>query len=397
MDRLGPFEPQPALAVAVSGGADSMALAILAKAWARRHAGTVRALVVDHGLRPESAVEARTTVMRLGRAEIPARLLPLANLHRGPALAERARIMRYQALSDACQDAGVLHLLLGHHAADQIETLAMRVLRNTQTHGLAGMAALRETATLRLLRPLLGVEPDALRRFLIAHAIDWVEDPSNLDLRALRSRLRQGFAAHGARQARLPRAMSAVGIVRAHEEGQTAAVLADRATIRPEGFAVLSPGAITVAALGRLVQSIGGAAYPPSSSQLANLAMRPRAATLGGVRLIKCGVNILIAREERAISGAVDMCPGARWDHRFTCHGVFHGATIGKLGDDAAAVRGMSDLPSVVLRTLPAIRVGEKLAMIPHIGYVAEKIDARVAVIFTPPRPLAGANFMPVA
>src|SRR6202034_809792 len=105
--------------------------------------------------------------------------------------AERARIMRYEFLAHACREAGILHLLIGHHAADQVETLAMRVLRRSQTHGLAGMPALRETAGLRLLRPLLGIDPARLRHFLLARGIDWVEDPSNRDMRALRPRVRQ--------------------------------------------------------------------------------------------------------------------------------------------------------------------------------------------------------------
>jgi tRNA(Ile)-lysidine synthase len=399
MDRLGPFEPFPALAAAVSGGADSTALAILARDWVRRQNGSLLALVVDHGLRPESAGEARITTERLGRLGIPARLLPLTTLHHGPALAERARTERYQTLSDACQAAGILHLLLGHHAADQAETLAMRVLRGSQTHGLAGMAALRETTTLRLLRPLLSIQPDRLRRLLAGHNVDWVEDPSNRDLRALRPRLRFGLAANaappGLSAAPLSDAMSKVGLLRAHEESRIAAELAARATIRPEGFALLSPGPIAAAALGRLVRTIGGAAYAPSPSQLVDLAMQPKAATIGGVRLIECRAGTLVIREEAAIAGPIEVSPGGLWDNRFTCIGSCPNATIGKLGDDAAAVRGISDLPSAVLRTLPAIRVGNKLAMIPHISYARADDEVRVSVLFTPSGPVAGANFMP--
>ena len=119
--------------------------------------GRSLALVVDHGLRAESARRGADHGRAAGRPGHSGAVAAADDLPHGPALAERARIMRYQALSDACPEAGVLHLLLGHHAADQAETLAMRVLRGSQTHGLAGMAALRETATLRLLRPLLGI------------------------------------------------------------------------------------------------------------------------------------------------------------------------------------------------------------------------------------------------
>jgi tRNA(Ile)-lysidine synthase len=217
MDRLGPFEPGPALAAAVSGGADSMALALLANEWVRKRGGSTLALVVDHGLRPASADEARITVERLTRLGMPARLLRLADLKQGPALAERARIMRYEVLSDACRKAGILHLLLGHHAADQVETLAMRVLRGSQTHGLAGMAALRETTSLRLLRPLLGIEPALLRSFLTARGTDWIEDPSNHDMRAMRPRLRHHLAARTRSDPGLHAALSAVGTLRWRE------------------------------------------------------------------------------------------------------------------------------------------------------------------------------------
>jgi tRNA(Ile)-lysidine synthase len=63
MATLGPFEASPHVAVAVSGGADSMALCLLADGWARRRGGQVTAITVDHGLRPGSAAE----VVEVGR------------------------------------------------------------------------------------------------------------------------------------------------------------------------------------------------------------------------------------------------------------------------------------------------------------------------------------------
>ena len=68
LDRLGPFERRPLLAVAVSGGADSLALALLTRAWVKRRRGRVVALTVDHRLRPESTAEARQVGRWLRRA-----------------------------------------------------------------------------------------------------------------------------------------------------------------------------------------------------------------------------------------------------------------------------------------------------------------------------------------
>ena len=172
MAALGPFEPAPRLAAGVSGGADSMALALLADAWARERGGSLLALIVDHGLRATSAAEAAETAARLGGRGIAARVLTIAGLAQGPALAERARTARFHALIAACAAEGILHLLLGHHAADQAETVLIRALGGSGPAGMAGMASLVETPMVRILRPLLGTAPADLRATLIAAGVD---------------------------------------------------------------------------------------------------------------------------------------------------------------------------------------------------------------------------------
>src|SRR6266536_2158308 len=88
MAALGPFEPAPRLAAGVSGGPDSMALALLADTWARERGGSLIALIVDHGLREASAAEATGTAARLRERGIAARVLTIGGLARGSALAE---------------------------------------------------------------------------------------------------------------------------------------------------------------------------------------------------------------------------------------------------------------------------------------------------------------------
>jgi tRNA(Ile)-lysidine synthase len=401
MGELGPFETNPSLTAAVSGGADSMALALLARNWIRARCGTINALVVDHGLRSESEQEARATVGRLGELGIAATLLPLATLRRGSALAERARIMRYKALSAACRSAGTLHLLVGHHQMDQIETVMMRVLRQSLGHGLAGMPALAELAQVRLLRPLLTFDPLALRRLLVAHGVDWVDDPSNRDVKALRSRLRLRSAAHlsDGSIAILANAAKTMGTRRAVDEAATARELAGRAIVRPEGFALLSPGRISVEALAALIQTIAGAAYAPGPSQLSDLAARPSPATIAGVRLLpagRFGNGLLLVREEAATAPPTAASADVLWDGRFrliTERTPPPGTFVGKLGSDAARFRRQSSLPSAVLRTLPTIRHGEQLVAVPHLGYSTDNIFARTLTLFTPRKPLAGPCF----
>ena len=403
MEMLGPFEDRPALAVAVSGGADSMALALLTRDWVNPHRGTVTALVVDHGLRTESAAEARLTAERLQCLDIDVRILPLMRLTHGSALAERARILRYEALAAACRDVRCLHLLLGHHAGDQAETVAMRALRGSRTDGLAAMAAVSELASVRLLRPLLCFEPAGLRRYLTDRGVPWIEDPSNRDQRALRSRLRRGLA--GTSSAFLSSAVILAGRERARADVASATVLARTATIRPEGFALVVGGRLHESALSSLIRTIGGSAYPPDPDLIADLAARPRAMTLAGVRIARAGRlgqldgdGLLILREEAAVQARVPALPDMVWDNRFRLIAEAvpaAGATIGALAGDAARFRGVSDLPALVLRTLPALRFGKVLAAVPHLGYVSTEHNLKMTVIFSPPRPASGACFYP--
>jgi tRNA(Ile)-lysidine synthase len=394
LDRLGPFEERPTLAIAVSGGADSMTLALLARDWVTHRDGHVHALVVDHGLRVESPVEAAATIEQLAAIGIPATLLTLTALTRGPALAERARIARYEALTAACRAHGWLHLLLGHHAADQAETLAMRVLRQSGSHGLAAMPALSETRDVRLLRPLLAIEPAALRCFLQARGVAWVEDPSNRDRTALRPRLRQRLGGSGSDK--LTAAARVAGVVRGREEEAIAVELAAIATLRPEGFVQLPRRRISPGALAALIQTVGGAAYPPNAAQLADLVADLRPATLAGVRVIEAGAGVLLVREEAAMAEPIVACPGARWDGRMRLLSnvpMPDGTTIGALGDQAARFRKCSTLPSVVLRTLPVLRCGKELLAVPHLSYVGEYGPTGVAFCFDPPRPAGRACF----
>jgi tRNA(Ile)-lysidine synthase len=406
MDRFGPFEPSPLLAVAVSGGADSMALAMLARDWVRLRGGRLIALIVDHGLRPESGQEARTTLQRLGALDIPASILKLTDLRRGPALAERARDARYAVLTGACRDAACRHLLLGHHAGDQVETVAMRVLRGSRNDGLAGMSALRvtrggETQDVRLLRPLLNVHPARLRDDLRERGIAWVEDPSNRDMRALRPRLRRGLSRMS--WDTLLQAIAEAGERRVREETAVAACLADCATLHPEGFALVRADRLLPNALSALVTAVAGAPYPPDPDVVAGLAAHPASATLHGVRIMpagRLGHGWLIVREEAFIQPPVPASPAVLWDGRFALRtgGVLpEHATIGKLGDDAAGLRHLTRLPSVILRTLPALRIGKKVAAVPHLRY-ADGIDTlQMTVTFAPSRPVDTPVFMPAA
>jgi tRNA(Ile)-lysidine synthase len=403
MAGLGPFEPTPRLAVAVSGGADSMALALLAYDWARARGGSALALIVDHGLRAGSACEAVQAAARLASRGIAARRLALHGLTRGTGLAERARSARYRALTEACADAGILHLLLGHHAQDQAETVLIRDLAGSGPDGLAGMAALVELPSVRLLRPLLGLPPVWLRDLLRDAGMAWAEDPSNADPAAQRGRLRalrRDRGGAGVATRALVDAAADHAAARTGREAAVADVLGRRARIYAEGFAVLSPGALPPEALGALLRTIAGAAFPLASDAVAALAAAPRPATLGGVLLLaagRMGEGWLLVREAAAMQDPIEARPGALWDGRFRLPAgvaVSGGTTIGAVGTDAAMLRSRTKLPAAVLATLPALRRQGALVAVPHICYSVSSTCVPPPLVFAPARAVAPAPFL---
>ena len=394
MDDLKPFGAAPRFAVAVSGGADSTALALLAQDWATRHDASIIALIVDHGLRISAPAEAERTRIGLAERGIEARILTLSGLPSGAKLQESARAARYAALGRAARAAGALFLLLGHHRADQSETVAMRAARGSG--GLQGMASFSAHNDVVLLRPLLAIAPEKLRDFLRAEKMPWIEDPSNADPRFERVRIRLAGTA----------AIPEGAKTRQRREAEAAAFLGQHAEIRPQGFGIIRAESAPAAALAALLRIVGGANYAPNLQRVAELGAKLQPATLGGVRIMRAGKHgpgWLLAREPAACAPPVDAVPGAVWDGRFRLiepggaqpggaqpggaqpGGAQPGgaATFGALGPDAAKFRHGSNLPAAVLRGLPCIRPASGLQ------------DLRLATaIFVPPGPAAPHPFL---
>ena len=176
--------------VAVSGGPDSLGLLLLAhEALGDRSL----AATVDHGLRPESADEARWVAKLCAErgidhviltAPMPGRAGRTANV------SARARALRYRLLEEHAARIGAERIATAHHADDQLETLIMRLNRGA---GVAGLAGVRAKGG-RIIRPLLGWRRAELAAIVAAQGIAAVDDPSNVSDRFDRARLRKALA-----------------------------------------------------------------------------------------------------------------------------------------------------------------------------------------------------------
>jgi len=267
MAPFAPFERHPVLAVAVSGGRDSLCLALLASEWAGAREGRAIALIVDHGLRSESAEEALSTSCLLERLGMEGAVLRWTGDKPRTGLQEAARDARYRLLRQACRERGILHLLVAHHADDQDETIAMRAARSSGPDGLAGMAALVEWPEVRLLRPLLAVRRAALTATLSARGIPWIDDPSNVDPRFERARLRLAGVGDASR--------SDADLVRAGHEHAAAEAGVALLEAREDGGVALDPQVLERLPpdtrgrlVRRVVQAIGGGRHPPRRERL---------------------------------------------------------------------------------------------------------------------------------
>lgn len=198
-DLIGRVSPGRNLAIAVSGGTDSMVLAMLCRKWAASQSETrLHALIVDHGFRPESAEEAQLVHQRLQALDIPAEILQRAGDAPTAARQEIGRQARYGLMADWCRENGYPDLLVAHHRDDQAETVMMRILAGTGVSGLAAMQKVGDLgAGIRLLRPLLDISRTRLEATRNQLDIPYVDDPSNQDEAYLRTRIRQWLGGDG--------------------------------------------------------------------------------------------------------------------------------------------------------------------------------------------------------
>ncbi|MBX3594972.1 tRNA lysidine(34) synthetase TilS [Sphingomonas sp.] len=199
------------LALAVSGGPDSVAMLMLA---AQAHPGAVRAATVDHGLRRESGNEAALVAELCDRIAVPHQILKPRRKLSGASIQAVARTARYALLGDWAVQTGAMAVATAHHADDQAETFLLRARRGTGPSGLSGIrprwnwdrhrwhrgypkdgvVAVADVDRVAVIRPLLNWRRSDLRRFAEAIAAPFIDDPSNVDPRFERVRMRRLLA-----------------------------------------------------------------------------------------------------------------------------------------------------------------------------------------------------------
>ena len=412
--RFAPFAGAKRLALAVSGGADSLALLILACRWRAGLASgpDLFVLNVDHGLRPESAAESRFVGEVAGRYGLAFRSMRWDGPAPASGVEAAARGARYALLLDAARGVGATHLATAHHRDDQAETFLMRLARGSGVYGLAAMAGDVERDGIRLVRPLLDVPHDRLVAVVREAGLVPVEDPHNADPGFDRVRFRQRMpmlAAEGLDAATLAATARRLGRAAAALDAYVGRLFANAATADATGAVRLDaqawrgePEEVRLRALARILRAVGGAAYVPRLDSLEGLEAAMRLAaeglagegagtfsrTLAGVVIDLRKGDFRFQREpgrdglpELAVSNGFD----GIWDGRFAVRLEVSGGgafTIGALGPEGRrqfAVCVPKAMPRAI-EALPALRRNGEIVAVPGLGIAAE---AELGVAFS--------------
>lgn len=420
MTPFEPFEPSPRLSVAVSGGPDSLALTLLLASWVRRRGGSLLALTVDHGLRPEAAAEADWVGEQLKRRDIPHETLIWRPDSDAKAVQADARTARYARLEARCAAAGLLHLVVAHHLEDQAETLLLRIRARTGPDGLSAMAEQRELRDVRVLRPLLDVPKQRLVATLRAHGQPWIADPSNDDPRHERVRVRRCLPAlrdSGITAPGLAAYAQAMGRLRSHLDRARNALAAQAVAVHPAGYArvesapvLAAPEPVGAAVLARTLRTIGGRDHLPRGDRLSRLTLGLREApwrsrTLGGCHILPRRDHWLIVREVgRAAALPLGRSETMHYDGRFrieTAAGAPSGCRLAYLGEAGVATlraarpdSAFAAFPPWARFALPGLWDDAGLREVPHLNWCRNDAVPLVArCLFEPRRAVGEAGF----
>ena len=371
------------IAVAVSGGADSLCLTFLLYEWALKHNIRLFAFTVDHDLRPESAAEAAYVHDLLTEKGIRHETLFWQGEKPKVAIEEKARQARYNLLLNACKKNQIEYLCLAHHQNDQAETFLMRLIRSSGVDGLSAMQNICKRDGVFLLRPLLDYPRSRIQKTLQQHFhIRWIEDPSNNQTVYERVRLRQfqpnldnlgltaSSIAHSAK--RLTRAREAL-------EWMTDSFIRQHVQKNPAGFLFVPikdfqelPTEIQLRVLDKSMAYVIGSNYQSRMMQLEKmLENMPCRLTLHDCQIVSKKDGFYVCAEYAKMPMPKQLKAGQKvsWGRfEVSCD---KNVKIAPLGDNLK----IKNLPALVRRTIPAFFDEKGLAFVPSIDYKREKTN----------------------
>lgn len=370
---LAAMPPGP-VAVAVSGGSDSLALLDLVATLADGQ--RVLAVTLDHGLRPEAAAEAAMVAQICADRGIAHTTLRWTGWDGSGNLQAAARAARYRLIGDWAAGQGVAQVWLGHTRDDVAETFLIRLGRASGLDGLARMAPLFRRDGTTWARPLLDIPRADLRAHLVARGIAWADDPSNTDDSYARIRIRKGLEGLGIGGAAIAHSAAALADARSLLAEVMAREWAARVTLQG-GDLLIAAGDAGPEVMRRLLVAglriVGGQDWPVRHAGLADLMARLAVGgrhTLAGCLVTRKGATWRIAREWQVVK-ALEVPVTDEWDNRWRLRGPqAPGLVVRALGGGIAQCPDWraAGLPRASQLAGPAVWQGGALVAAPLAG-----------------------------
>ena len=396
VDGVFRHAPEGPIAIAVSGGGDSMALLHLFARWSAQTGHPIAAVTVDHGLRAESRHEAEQVAAFCLKAQIPHETLTWEGVQAGGNLPAAARDGRYGLMAEWAKSKGIGCIALGHTLDDNAENFLMRLGRSAGIDGLAEMQTRFSRNGIEWSRPLWQQSRNDLRDYLRRHDVRWAEDPSNDDPRYTRTRVRWvlpqladlGITAQSIHHSAF--ALREAQTALAHYTRQEAAV-----HVRQEaGDLLISenvfppiPVDIERRLIAAALQWIGSNPYPPRklfAGALANELAEQQRKTVAGCLIMKRKGQYRITREYNAVKDIVT-ATDALWDTRWRIEGPHApDLEVRALGESVSTLPEWREtgVPRPTLMASPAVWRGDMLVAAPLAGY-NDEWSAQIVADFT--------------
>ena len=381
------------IGIGVSGGPDSLSLAILLNKYRRKYNLDLFAFTVDHQLRIESQKEAQFVKSCMDKLSICHKTIVWKKPHSQHNILETARIARYNLIAKECIKNDIDLIMIGHHANDQIETFIIRLEANS---GLDGLACMKSNTTiitdftkLNIIRPLLNFEKKDLKEVCRKTNINWVSDPTNYNLKYKRTKARY-IAKNKSLSHDFKLVINQYSKLKLNIDKLLNNQIKKNVKFNDNGICEIKnefieklPKLFQKKILILLIKIIGGKKYPRKSLIINRIITNIHDVninyfTAGGVYFIKSkNIILLIRQNEPSINQIILQYKTTIWDRRFLITKQCHTSNIsvGPLTEkdyiNMVKLKKIqkTKMPFAAIKTLPTFRVLDEIVSIPHLLY----------------------------
>ena len=377
------------IALAVSGGRDSMALMYLVYRWKAHLALNIEieVLTVNHNLRKAAEDECGFVQKIAKNYGFKHKVLIWEHEHVETSIQEKARKARYQLMLDYVREENIDTILTAHTSDDNIETFIMRLAKGSGLDGLKSINEIRHEDGIQIERPILSLSRSITTEILRSMGNEWVDDPTNDDESFERVKIRNNISSLSSFNISSGNLTKTIQrLARAHESISffTDLLSQELVELNELGYADVNfdklrnyPKEIILRVFAKALTDINGGTVSLSSLEavFAELIKTERSKTLNGCQIIPQKNKYVIVRENRGISPVeIKINERISWDGRFDVHLKSYNKTkivIGQIGN-ANDLRKMIDgtyfqsMPKYVLRTLPGGFIKDKLVLLPN-------------------------------